>query len=236
MDNRSKTDGDISENIRKTRAFRLLISDETFTFAEFKLDDEKPTGAQIAELVGAHPVAEFVVLQHLKSGELETLRPTEMSDLGQAGVEHFFVIRGSELYRFTLNGLSMEWPLPEISGKHVKILANVDEGAVLVLDHPQGDQVIDDGDKIILATAGVEEIRIRKAPKLVTVIYNQENRFQLERREYTTEELLKIFGVPSGYLLDLFEKSGLRELKPGEKTRVRDGIEFASHPPVGQSS
>jgi hypothetical protein len=45
------------------------------------------------------------------------------------------------------------------------------------------------------------------------------------------------FNVPSGYKLDLVTKEGeLRELKPAEKTRMSEGLEFVSHPPRGQSS
>ena len=48
---------------------------------------------------------------------------------------------------------------------------------------------------------------------------------------------MKEFGVPTGYRLDLISKDGeFRELKPGEKIKVKDCMEFSSHVQTGQSS
>jgi len=236
MENTNQPGSDAPVKDREAGKFRASISDEHFNFNEVEIADRKVTGAQIAEAGGAHPVTDFVILQHLKSGELETLRPTETTDLAENGIERFFVIKGSETFRFIVEGLSMEWPRPNILGKHVKILARLEPDSVLVLDQTDGDRVIEDDDKVELNAPGVEELRIRKKPCLLTVIYNQEQEFKLDRRIYTTEELMQIFGVLEGYKLDILEKHGLRELKPGEKIHIRDGMEFASHPPVGQSS
>ncbi|HEX8372641.1 MAG TPA: multiubiquitin domain-containing protein [Chthoniobacterales bacterium] len=222
-------------NTKENGKFRFSISDEHFNFSEVEIADRKPTGAQIVKSAGVHPVNDFVVLQHLKSGELESLRPTEITDLGEKGVERFFVIKGSMTYRFTVDALSMEWPRKEIAGKHAKALARVDADSVLVLDVPEGERVIGDDDLIDLSPMGTEELRIRKKPRLVTVIYNQEQKFKLESRVYTTEELMEIFKVPGGYKLDLVS-DGFRELVPQEKVPIAEGMEFASHPPVGQSS
>jgi hypothetical protein len=230
--------GDVNlTNNRKKDAFRIEVSDETFHFKPHNISDREPTGAQIAESVRAHPLTEYVVLQHLDTGELETLRPTETTDLIEKGVERFFVIRGSELFRFTVDGLSMEWPLGAILAEHIKFLARVDMTDELVLDTSSGDRIIPNGETVDLSGGGVERFKTRRKPKTVTVIYNHDQRFEMEVRDYTTEELMQRFNVPSGYKLDLVTKEGeLRELKPGEKTRMSEGLEFVSHPPRGQSS
>ncbi len=70
----------------------------------------------------------------------------------------------------------------------------------------------------------------------VTVLY-KEIPFELKRGVYTTEELITVFSAPAGYLLDLIGRDGeFRELKPGEKIKLRQDMEFSSHPPVGHSS
>lgn len=232
----TNTGGEASHSDGENGTFRISISDEHFNFTEVEIADRKVTGAQIAEAAGAHPVTDFVVLQHLKTGELESLRPNETTDLRERGVERFFVIEGSETYRFVVEGLSMEWPRPKILGRHIKLLARVEPDVDLVLDLPDGDRVIGDDDPVQLKAPGVEELRIRKKPRKVRVIYGQDQEFYLDPRVYTTEELMKEFSVPTGYLLDIFEDGQLREMKPGEKIRVRDGMEFSSHPPRGQSS
>lgn len=214
----------------------LLISDETFEFRRFRTSDRKITGAQVAELAGKHPVTDFVILKHLKTHELESLRPTELADLGEEGIERFIVIQSGEIYRFTVEGLSMEWPRGSIRCSNVKLLAGIPADECLVLDMGDCKRVLEDDEMIDLKCPGVEELRIRKGPKTVTVKYC-EREFTLQRREYTTEELMKEFGVPAGYRLDLISKDGeFRELKPGEKIKVKDCMEFSSHVPTGQSS
>ena len=227
------TDG---PNAHGSGEYKLEISDESFSFTSHIIGDPRPTGAQIAELYGAKPLTDFVVLQHLKTGELESLRPTEEVDLTAAGVERFFVIRGSELYRFQIEELNMEWPIPKIPCNDVRFLGGIDAEAALVMERGGVSHPLKNDELINLKPDGVEKIHIRRGKEMVTVSY-AEKPFDLERRDYTIEELIGIFGVPAGYKLDLITTDGdFRELKPGEKIKAKEGMEFASHPPRGQSS
>lgn len=233
----NKTDTQNRDSGKRQGLFSIAVSDETFRFSKRDIADRKVTGAQIADIARAHPLSDYVVLQHLPNGELESLRPTETADLGPNGAERFFVVRGSESFRFIVDGLSMEWPLGSILAENIKFLAGVEPSTELILETPTGDQVIPNGRAVNLSPGGVEKLKTRKKPKTVTVIYNHDQRFEMEARDYTTEELMQRFSVPGGYKLDLVSKDGeLRELKPGEKTRMSEGLEFVSHPPRGQSS
>lgn len=216
--------------------FSVELGDETFQFRRVRFDDRKVVGAQIAEAAGAHPIEAFVILRHLRSGELESIRPTEAVDLGEEGVERFFIIRGDDLHRFTVQGLAMEWPKAKLAAKHIKFLAKAEHGQVLVLDTEDGDAELEDDDLVDFAAGGVERLMLRHPPKTVTVFY-KEKAYELERGVYTTEQLIGVFTPPAGYLLDLIERDGeFRELKPGERIRIREGMEFSSHPPAGHSS
>ncbi|WP_428150906.1 multiubiquitin domain-containing protein [Brevundimonas sp.] len=216
--------------------YRIEISDETFEVRLVRLDDRKVVGLQIAEAAGKRPIEDFAVLRHLKTGEIESLRPTEPVDLTESGVERFFIVRGSSNHRFTVEGLAMEWPRDKLAARHIKFLAGAKDDQILILDGDDGDRVLDDDEEVDLSAAGVERFKLRTIRKTVTVFY-KEAPYDLERRAYTTEELLGVFSVPSGYKLDLIENDGeFRELKAGEQVKVREGMEFSSHPPVGQSS
>lgn len=216
--------------------FSVDLGDETFQFRRVRFDDRKVVGTQIAEAAGANPIEAFAILRHLRSGELESIRPSESVDLAEEGIERFFVVRGDDLHRFSTEGLSMEWPKAKLAAKHIKFLAKAGEDKVLVLDSEAGDIVLDDDDLVDLAAKGVERLMLRRAPKTVTVYY-KEAAFELERGTYTTEQLIAVFSAPAGYLLDLIERDGeFRELKPGERIKVREGLEFSSHPPAGHSS
>lgn len=217
--------------------YEIDIGDNDFEFTHLTFDDPVATGAQVAMAVGKHPIEDFVVLRHLKSGELETLRPTETSGLSKNGINRFFVVRGGQTNRFFVEGLSMEWPCNKLLAWQIKFLAGAGEEKSLVMERDGADLVLDDADEVDVGGRDVERFKLRKRKKTVTVVYGTDKEFELERRIYTTEELMMVFGVPEGYRLDLIGSDGtFHEMAPGERLKIREGMEFGSHPPVGQSS
>lgn len=216
--------------------YAMEIANADFNFATYRTDDRKVVGLQIIEASGAHPARDFVVLHHLPSGELETLRPTESVDLGGDEKHRFFVIEGGNLHRFTVDGLSMEWPRVHLTAGQIKLLAKAHEREQLVQVTEQGHVTLGDEDQVSLKPDGAEEFLLKKGPKLVTVSYKHEP-YELERRRWTTEELIERFKVPEGYKLDLIAADcEFIELKPGESIKLEEGMEFTSHAPRGQSS
>ena len=219
------------------RTFKAQVGDHNFEFTTFTFDDAKVTGAQVCISTGRHPVEEYVVLRHLQTGELETLRPSETSDLDKNKVSRFFVVKGGDTHRFFVEGLAMEWPNKNLIAWQIKFLADAGNDQALTLERPGIDQVFDDDDEVDIGGGRVERFKLRHRKKTVTVIYGGDVEFELERRIYTTEELMTLFAVPAGYKLDIIAADGVfREMAPGERLKVKDGMEFASHPPVGQSS
>ena len=226
-----------SDQAQRGRTFKVQIGDADFDFATVAFDDAKVTGAQVCMAAGRHPVEEYVVLRHLGTGELESLRPTETSDLDKNKISRFFVVEGGDTHRFFVEGLSMEWPRNKLIAWQIKFLAGAGDDQALSLERPGVDQVFVDDDEVDIGGGGVERFKLRHRKKTVTVIYGGDVEFELERRIYTTEELMAVFGVPAGYKLDIIGIDGVfREMAPGERLKVKDGMEFASHPPVGQSS
>lgn len=217
-------------------AFKAQVGDVDFNFTTVPFDDRKVTAAQIALAVGMHPIENYVVLAQTPAGELETLRPTETVELDRTGKVRLFVIDGDGTDKFYVEGLSMEWPRKKMIAWQIKLLVGAGDDQALVLEREGMDDVFDDDDTVTIGDNGVERFRLNKRKKTVTVTYGDRD-FELERRVYTTEQLISVFGVPAGYLLDFVGPNGeFREMEPGESIKVKDGMEFASHPPVGQSS
>jgi hypothetical protein len=225
------------ERTQRARTFETQIGDDKFEFLTVEFDDAKVVGAQVCMAAGRHPVEDFVVLRHLVTGELETLRPTETSDLDKNKTSRFFVIKGGDTHRFFVERLAMEWPHAKLIASQIKFLAGAGDDQSLSLERPGVDQDFDDDDDVDIGGGGVERFKLRYRKKTVTVIYGGDAEFELERRVYTTEELMTAFGVPAGYKLDIIGADGVfREMAPGERLKVKEGMEFASHPPVRQSS
>ncbi len=223
---------DSSGKVRKDAAFRIKIGNETFEFKTVEFADQKVTGAQVAEAVGAHPVADFVVLQQLKSGEIETLRPTELADLAPSGAERFFVIRGDGTERFLIDGLHMEWPKRTIDGLSLKRLARKDEDDVeLVLERSDvPDEVIEDDQEVRIGAHGVEKFRTRRV-KLPITIYVDGEDYSVDKLRVTPNEIIRDIvkkDPTTNYLVRLNHCGGRISYKDegDSPIRLRNGMKF----------
>ncbi len=230
----SSNDDAVEERV--STSFGVLVSDESFTFRTITFDDPVVTASQVAERFGASPASQFKVLAQLATGEIETKRPNETTDLREDGRERFFVVRSDRTFGFTVEGRSLEWPMAALPGSHLRLLARARDDQELVRVTPGGFQPVDEHDEVALDGDQVEEFRLVERSRTVTVFY-REQPFELERRAWSTEELMQKFQVPAGYKLDLIQADGeFKELKPGKTIKLREGMEFTSHVPAGQSS
>jgi Multiubiquitin len=218
---------------------RFEVGDEQFQFRRLESDHAHINAAKIAEADGKHPADEYVVLRQLASRELQSMRPDETVELHEDGSSRFFVIKGDRTYRFEVDKLEFEWPRESLEGGRIKELEGRGEDFELLLEREgEAARVIADDELVHFGPEGIERMRTRERPRLVTVYYGGDDEpFELERREYKTEELLLKFSVPAGYVLDLVEEDGtFRELEPGKSLKIKEGMHFVSHLPVGKSS
>ncbi|WP_439606271.1 multiubiquitin domain-containing protein [Hydrogenophaga sp.] len=214
----------------------IQVLDEHFNPRSARIDDDRVTGRQVAEAAGFNSIDKVIVLQQLLSGALEELRPEELVDLARPGVERFFVIEGDATFHFFLDGLKLEWPRAKVNASTLLRLALKDDEFELVQQQEDApDMVLDDDDVVDLSQKGTEQLKTRKVSKLIKVLYNEQP-FELQKGSYTTEQLIAIFQVEAGYLLDLWVDGKLLELKPGQELKLKAGMHFTSHPPRGQSS
>lgn len=217
---------------RRDGRFAIEISDETFDFKRFRLDDDQVTGAQVGVTFGKHDIENYVVLHQLPSGELESLRPTELTDIGEPGRERFFVIEGDETNRFRVAGLSMEWPRAILTADQIVFLARADDDSEVVVR--RGDaaaEVYEGDDEVRLDTEGVEDIRIRPA-RQITVMVDGEP-YQPPRRRMTPNEIIAAATTndPAQFYLvriRLNEERISYKDKGDIPIRLRDGMKFAT--------
>lgn len=214
--------------------FQIEIAGADLDFHVTDISDPKPTGRQIAQASGAGNPDELIVLQQLENLELEELRQDETTDLRRAGVERFVVVKSDRTYRFVVEGLKLEWPLANPTALIVKQLLHKGDDVALVQElRDEPDRLIEDCDELNLDGKGTERFYFRNQARTVTVKYNH-TPFELERRTYSTEELLAEFGVTSGYVLEWIAPDGeFTLLKPGDTLKIFKCLEFVSHAPTG---
>lgn len=144
--------------VREHGPYRVEIGDESLTYRHVVVDDPVPTGRQVLEAAGVHPVVEHNVFQVLRSGQIEGLRLDETTDLRTRGVEKFLVFRSDRAFRFDIDGTVLEWGTGRISGLVLKRLAKVDPVTYGVWQEVPGkdDIAIADTQLADLTTQGVE--------------------------------------------------------------------------------
>src|SRR4051794_31071284 len=102
--------------IREHGPYRILTGNELLDYRPTVIADPVPTGRQILEAAGVHPVLEFSLYQFFRDGQLKELLPDDMTDLRTAGVEKFIMFQSDRSYRLELDGKVFEWGTGKIQG------------------------------------------------------------------------------------------------------------------------
>ncbi len=140
-------------------SFRVLFGNEALEFHPAVIDDPVPTGRQLLEAAGVHPVIDYEVFQVLNNGMLEQLRQDETTDLRASSVEKFLIFRSDASYRFVLDDREFEWGAKVITGLTLKKLAGVDTATYGVWLEARGggeDRAISNTELVDLSKPGVE--------------------------------------------------------------------------------
>lgn len=139
--------------------FRMLFGNDVLEFHPVEIEDPVPTGRQLLEAAGVHPVIDYEVFQVLNNGMLERVRQDETTDLRSSGVEKFLVFRSDASFRFVLDDREFEWGAKFITGLTLKKLASVAPATYGVWQEVRGsgeDRAIGDTELVDLSKSGVE--------------------------------------------------------------------------------
>jgi hypothetical protein len=192
-----------------------------------------PDGRQMLGVAGDHPADDFVLIA-LEAHGTRSIGLEERVDLRKPGTHDFRSFKSDRIFRFTIDGRGYEWGTPIISEPELREIGRVPEDEVLVLKRDGKEAVLGTEDKLDLAKPGTEHLVTKK--RLVKVFYDTEPK-EIPAGVYATEELIKVFEVPAGYLLNVVDEHGqLITLKPGQHLRVHEDQKFFSQVPSGSSS
>lgn len=198
-----------------------------------RLDDREPIGSQVLAEAGFEPVDEHVLIQRAKIGS-RLISVDERVDLRGGGLERFYAFRTGEVFTFTVNDHGFQWGRSGITEPELREFVGVPDDDVLLQERGDDEpRILDAADRVDLCISGAEHLRTVK--RLVTVFVDNIEK-HIPRGVHTTEELLVLLQVQAGYLLNLATDNGLMPLKPGQRTRVKDGMHFFTQVPGGGSS
>ena len=198
-----------------------------------KFGDAMPKGERILDKAGFTPPGDYV-LDPAYAHSSRSVGLDETVDLSAAGTEVLRAFKNDRIFRFTLNDHGFEWGVDKIPEPELRVIAHVREDEILVLEREGYDTDLGSDDVLHLGGAGTEHLHTEK--RLVTVYFENQPR-ELPRGIYTTERLKSLFGVQEGYILEVINEEGnLTPLKPGQKIRLKDGMQFFEQVPCGGSS
>lgn len=169
------------------KSYKIKIDKQIRTFL-----DPVVTGIQLLNAAGKNPVDEYLIFQRLKDGQFEEIRLEESVDLTQPGLERFKTFRSGESYRLSVDGRRFEWGIPEITGRRLKMFAEVDPDAFDVWMERRGkeaDFVITDKQLVRLDQPGIE--RFYTAAINIEIIVNGRPR-EVNKRYLSFTELVKV--------------------------------------------
>ena len=128
---------------------KVLIADEDLQFTPaYESIPEPITGELIAKLTGASEPKEYIVIQWLPDGHLETLRPDEKARSDGGSEQRFIVFHSSSTYMFEVDEHRFEWGTSKIRGDVIKKLIGVDPTQYGVWQqNNEGDDKLIDNDK-----------------------------------------------------------------------------------------
>jgi hypothetical protein len=193
-----------------------------------------PTADQILEAAGVLDKGRCQVLQLLASGETEAMRPSEPTDLREAGVERFIVFRTDRLFRMTLDGRNLDWGAQRITGRTLLMLAGKDADAHDVwVDRSGGaDRVLDLDELVNLAAPEVERFVIK--PIEIKIFVNTRPK-KISQRRLSYMEVVKLaypdgpYGENYVYTVDYLKGPPADpegSLVDGDSVEIKNGMRF----------
>ncbi|WP_205579517.1 multiubiquitin domain-containing protein, partial [Pseudomonas aeruginosa] len=112
--------------VRKHGPYRVQVGDHNLHYRPVVISDPVPTGNQVLEAAGLSPVGDYLLYQVLSNGLLESISPTETTDLRKAGIEKFLAFQSDRSFRLFIDDRAQDWGGQYISGRTLKKLAGVD--------------------------------------------------------------------------------------------------------------
>lgn len=217
----------------KDNAPAIQIAGLDLQFSPHPTPDGSPSGRQIAIESGFGDPTELIVLHWLPNGLINEVGLDESVEVLPNTGSRFIVTRSDRSYRFELNGLRNEWPVPVLTGAVLKRLAgNSGDYDVFQEREVEADIELSDEDPVHLDDQGVERFYTKKS-KLLTIYVNNRD-VEMRKGRYTGAEIkataiAQAVQIQMDFLLSLIRNDGGEDvIGDDDKVKVKDGMRFSA--------
>ncbi|KCZ48485.1 multiubiquitin domain-containing protein [Hyphomonas sp. CY54-11-8] len=154
--------GSVQQELPAAKAYRARLWDGDGFDEKRLIKDASPTGAQVLDAFGRHPVNEYVLLLLDRDGVRE-IAPGEVVEIAGRRVERFFAFRTDRLWFGAFNDQRFPWGAPDISEDMLRLIFKVDDHHQIFLTRQaEPDWVLNPGDTVSLDNEGLERLFTRK--------------------------------------------------------------------------
>lgn len=145
-------------------SLQIEVAGKDLVFRPVYIQDQTPSGAQIASIAGHRADEEAHVLQVLANGELEDVRANESVNLDDGA--RFIVVVSDRSYRLTIDGDRFDWPSRIVSGATLRQLGRVPPDKALYMERQdEPDRLIEPTELLDLDGPGIERFASREHQK-----------------------------------------------------------------------
>ena len=216
--------------------FKARFAGSDFQFSEMAFSERKPEAGAILRQLGKTPTLDQRLVRLTYPGTT-SYDDDERVDLKTTPPPDFLICEADRLMACAINEVAYDLPVERIQGKHLRLIACVPDGQTLFLERmDEQDLEIGPEDWVDFGGKGVERLYARKAT--VTVCLDKAgNEFKLPRGRYTMVQLIDLFGLTAGKVLNYVNRNDkLTPFKNGEGLQIYDGMKFFSHAASGGSA
>lgn len=175
--------------------YLIHLGDAELNFRTARIEEPVLTGRQILVAAGVPPDDGHRAFRVSPGGTLDALPLDETTDLRTGSIKHFLVFEGAGSFSFELDNRTLSWGQPEITGKVLKCLAQVDPSAYRVwCERPgQPDLPVEDNETVRLDGDGSKRFFSGKCQSTAgssNRLLPAEDRRYLANRNLTYDEVM----------------------------------------------
>lgn len=148
----------MSTQTQKHEKANIEIAGTDLLFRTVSLNDESPSGGQLAHAAGFSATQYVCVLQLRNDKQLEDVRTVESVSLVDG--RRFIIAESDRSYRLAMDGETLDWPNRFITAATIRKLAGVPNDKAVYLEHADtANRLLAEDEIVDLAEPGVERFR-----------------------------------------------------------------------------
>lgn len=203
----------------------VLVGDADHDFRRVVLDDLEPTARQILDAAELRPVESHLLFAFDKGDVLAEIGLDETVELWDRRINRFLAFKSERSFRFMLDGRRFEWGQESITGRVLKVLADVNPKThgVWLERRDEPDLLIADDDTANLAGRKLERFRTGK----LFFLCIEGTLHPWPHETITMEQIAALGGWdPSVGVIEVDADQNERQLDPGEIVTLKPGMSY----------